>query len=89
MNLSIHNSTLDPDPDRSTAMSLHPPDADHGTTTSERFEYFMIRVTRSDKDPDRVSGLVERLGSGEKRTFETGDQLLRMVGGWFESSLKL
>jgi hypothetical protein len=49
----------------------------------------MIRVTRSDKDPDRVSGLVERLGSGEKRTFETGDQLLRMVGGWFESSLKL
>ncbi|HEY8198085.1 MAG TPA: hypothetical protein VIG04_13985 [Gemmatimonadales bacterium] len=70
-------------------MSLHPPDDDHGTTTSERFEYFMIRVTRSDKDPDRVSGLVERLGSGEKRSFETGDQLLRMVGGWFESSLNL
>jgi len=69
-------------------MSLHPSDDDH-VTTSERFEYFMIRVTRSDKDPDRVSGLVERLGSGEKRSFETGDQLLRMVGGWFESSLKL
>jgi hypothetical protein len=69
-------------------MSLHPPDDDHGTT-SERFEYFMIRVTRSDKDPDRVSGLVERLGSGEKRSFQTGDQLLRMVGGWFESSLNL
>jgi hypothetical protein len=32
---------------------------------------------------------VERLGSGEKRSFETGDQLLRMVGGWFESSLNL
>ena len=69
-------------------MSLHPPDDDHGTT-SERFEYFMIRVTRSDQDPDRVSGLVERLGSGEKRSFQTGDQLLRMVGGWFESSLNL
>ncbi|HWN19851.1 MAG TPA: hypothetical protein VNO19_13135 [Gemmatimonadales bacterium] len=69
-------------------MSLHPPDEDHGTT-SERFEYFMIRVTRSDQDPDRVSGLVERLGSGEKRSFQTGDQLLRMVGGWFESSLNL
>lgn len=69
-------------------MSLPLPDDDHGTT-SERFEYFMIRVTRSDKDPDRVAGLVERLGSGEKRSFETGDQLLRMVGGWFESSLNL
>jgi hypothetical protein len=69
-------------------MSLHPPDDDHGTT-SDRFEYFMIRVTRSERDPDRVSGLVERLGSGEKRGFETGDQLLRMVGGWFESSLNL
>ena len=70
-------------------MSLHPPEDDHGTTTVERFEYFMIRVTRSDRDPDRISGLLERLGTGEKRPFETGDQLLRMVGGWFESSLKL
>ncbi len=69
-------------------MSLHSPDEDHGTT-SERFEYFMIRVTRSDKDPERVAGLVERLGSGEKRSFETGAQLLQMVGGWFEFSLNL
>ena len=56
---------------------------------SERFEYFMIRVRRSDTDPERVAGLVERLGSGEKRSFETGDQLLRMVGGWFDVSLNL
>lgn len=69
-------------------MSQHPPDEAHGTP-SERFEYFMIRVTRSDKDPERVAGLVERLGSGEKRSFETGDQLLRMVGGRFEFSLNL
>lgn len=69
-------------------MSPNLPDQDI-ETTSERFEYFMIRVTRSDKEPERVSGLVERLGSGEKRSFETGDQLLRMVGGWFEFSLNL
>ncbi len=69
-------------------MSMHSPDTDHGTT-SERFEYFMIRVRRSDKDPERVAGLVERLGSGEKRSFETGDQLLQMVGGWYEFSLNL
>ena len=58
-------------------------------TTSERFEYFMIRLTRSDNDPERVAGLVERLGSGEKRSFETGDQLLQMVGRWFAFSLNL
>jgi len=69
-------------------MSPHPPAEDQGTT-SERFEYFMIRLTRSDKDPERLAGLVERLGSGEKRSFETGDQLLRMVGGWFGFSLNL
>jgi hypothetical protein len=57
--------------------------------TSERFEYFLIRVTRSDKDPGRLAGLVERLGSGEKRSFETGDQLLRMVGGWFAFDFNL
>ena len=62
-------------------------DGDDGTP--ERFEYFMIRLTRSEKAPERVAGLVERLGSGEKRSFESGDQLLQMVGGWFASGLKL
>lgn len=67
-------------------MSLHLPDDEQGTA-SERFDYFMIRVTRSDQDPERVAGLVERLGSGEKRSFENGDQLVRMVGGWFAFNL--
>jgi hypothetical protein len=62
-------------------------DGDDGTP--ERFEYFMIRLTRSEKVPERVAGLVERLGSGEKRSFESGDQLLQMVGGWFASGLNL
>ncbi len=62
-------------------MSPHQSDGDQ--ETSQRFEYFMIRLTRSDQEPERVAGLVERLGSGEKRSFETGDQLLQMVGGWF------
>jgi hypothetical protein len=69
-------------------MAPHLPDQD-SETTSERFEYFMVRLTRSDKDPERVAGLVERIGSGEKRSFETGDQLLRMVGGWFAFNLNL
>lgn len=69
-------------------MSPHHTDEDLGTTP-ERFEYFMIRLTRSEHDPERVAGLVERLGSGEKRSFESGDQLLQMVGGWFSFSLNL
>lgn len=47
----------------------------------ERFEYFMVRVTRSGRHPDLLAGLVERLGSGEKRSFDTGEQLLRLVSG--------
>jgi hypothetical protein len=65
------------------------PTVDDPGTRSERFEYFMIRLTRSDNDPERVAGLVERLGSGEKRSFETGDQLLQMVGRWFAFSPNL
>jgi hypothetical protein len=49
----------------------------------ERFEYFMVRVTRSAHHPNRIAGLVERLGSGEKRSFDTGEQLLELVGGGF------
>lgn len=49
----------------------------------ERFEYFMIRVARSMNDPDKLSGLLERLGSGEKQSFDTGEQLVQLVGGRF------
>lgn len=50
---------------------------------AERFEYFMLRLTRSALEPDRVTGLIEQLGSGEKRSFDTGEQLLQLVGGRF------
>ncbi len=69
-------------------MAPHPPNEDQGTT-SERFEYFMIRLRRSDKDPERLAGLVERLGSGEKRSFDTGEQLLRLVSGGFADGAKM
>lgn len=49
----------------------------------ERFDYFMIRVARSTTEPDKISGLLERLGSGEKRSFDTGEQLVQLVGGRF------
>lgn len=39
-----------------------------------RFDYFMLRVSRSEHEPDLLEGQVERLGSGEKRRFESGDE---------------
>jgi hypothetical protein len=65
----------------------HGPGCDEGIP--ERFEYFMLRVTRSAHDPDRLAGLVERLGSGEKRSFDTGEQLIRLVGGGFPVNANL
>lgn len=47
-----------------------------------RFDYFVVRLTRSVSPQARVFGLVERLGSGEKRWFDTGEQLLRFVTLW-------
>lgn len=54
-----------------------------GDGRAERFEYFMLRLTRSTLEPDRVTGLIELLGSGQKRTFDTGEQLVQLVGGRF------
>ena len=49
---------------------------------SDGFDYFVIRVSRSAAHPERVAGLVERLGSGEKRVFETAEHLAALVSGW-------
>jgi hypothetical protein len=65
----------------------HEPEDEGGVP--ERFEYFMVRLTRSPREPDRVAGLVERLGSGQKRTFDTGEQLVRLVGGGFALDLNM
>ncbi len=48
------------------------------------FEYFVVRLSRSGTEPGRVAGLIERLGSGEKRRFNTGEHLLRLVTFWSE-----
>ena len=53
---------------------------------SDGFDYFVIRVSRSAAHPERVAGLVERLGSGEKRVFETAEHLAALVSGWTVAS---
>ncbi len=49
---------------------------------SDRFDYFMIRLSQRDGEPERMAGQVERLGTGEKRSFDTGDQLLELFAAW-------
>jgi hypothetical protein len=48
----------------------------------ERLDYFMVRLARRDDAPKQVAGLVERLATGEKRGFDTADQLVRLVTAW-------
>ena len=52
------------------------------------FDYFMVRVTRTD-DYAALAGQVERLGTGEKRSFSTGHELLGLVAGWSGSGSNL
>ena len=52
------------------------------------FDYFMVRITRTE-DPAQLTGLVERLGTGEKHSFSTGQQLLGLVAAWSGSDSKL
>jgi len=54
----------------------------------EHFAYYTLRI-RSAAGPDapppptggELCGVVERLDTGEKHGFETGQELLRLVGG--------
>ena len=68
-------------------MTAHEPGSEGGV--QERFEYFMVRVTRSAREPGRVAGLIERLGSGEKRSFDTGEQLAQLVGSNFAPDMNM
>ena len=52
------------------------------------YDYFVVRLNRTDPKPDRITGLIERLGSGEKHPFETAEHLARLISGWRESSYR-
>jgi hypothetical protein len=52
------------------------------TTDDVWFDYFVLRLSRQDIGSEEVSGMVERLGSGEKRRFDTGEQLIELVRQW-------
>jgi hypothetical protein len=46
-----------------------------------QFDYFVLRLIRS-RPSGPITGLAERLRTGEKRSFDSGDQLLRLIDAW-------
>lgn len=53
--------------------------------TNAGFDYFVVRLSRSSgSHPAQVTGLVERIGSGEKRPFDTAEHLVQLVTLWSE-----
>jgi hypothetical protein len=68
------------DLDGAIAMTNSAPGAEGGA--GSRFEYFMVRLRWTGDAPGELSGQIERLGSGEKRTFDTGVHLLELVAKW-------
>lgn len=51
------------------------------------FDYFVVRLNRTDPNSGRLTGLVERLGSGEKKPFDTAEHLTRLISNWTASGL--
>lgn len=49
----------------------------------ERLGYFMVRIRRSAGDPPgEFAGIVERLGTGEKRAIRNSGELAQVVEEW-------
>jgi hypothetical protein len=46
------------------------------------FDYFVVRLDRTDPNPNRITGLVERLGSWEKQPFDSAEHLARLISTW-------
>ena len=53
----------------------------------DRFHYFMLRLHSRGADSP-VTGTVERLGTGEKRTFETAESLIDVLRTWVHTQLR-
>ncbi len=52
-----------------------------------QYEYFMIRShRRTVGDSTTLRGLVEYLATGEKRRFDDGKELLRLLSNWSKAT---
>ncbi len=51
------------------------------------YDYFMIRSRRRTQgDSTTIRGLVEHLATGEKRRFDDGRELLRLLSDWSDTT---
>jgi hypothetical protein len=51
------------------------------------FDYFMVRSRRAEgAAPDTLSGVIERLRTGEKRPFQTSQELVSLMEMWADVS---
>jgi hypothetical protein len=65
--------------------SPQPPDPLHPAGSPLGSGYFIVRVRRiSGAAFGDVSGVVERLGTGEKREFRSSSELAQVVAEWGE-----
>jgi len=58
---------------------------DHSVGAVDEFVYFMIRIRRTagkGSDADPLTGVIERLGSGEKSEFAGPEALVKLVHAW-------
>ena len=58
--------------------------AGQGGAEGEMFASYMIRVRRprASGDGAELAGVVERLATGEKRSFESAGELAHLLGAW-------
>lgn len=61
---------------------MRPAEPENQMDPAGQFEYFMLRLFRAEERPQSIAGQVERLGTGEKRRFETAAELLALVTQW-------
>jgi cytochrome c2 len=50
-----------------------------------QFRYFMLRLRIRDEPAEmtpRLTGVVERLGSGERRDFSSSEELVKVMEAW-------
>jgi hypothetical protein len=53
----------------------------------DEFRYYMVRISRPPAETQLelpLTGIVERLGFGEKQSFADGAELLRLLNGWLD-----
>jgi hypothetical protein len=64
---------------------MEEPGENEGAAGVVGYAYFVVRLRRPpprSPSPAAIGGVVERLGTGEKRAFATAAELIEALGAW-------